>query len=490
MEKLTIWKQRWAALEAMMKALQVRLASEELAPYVRRPETLQSLLTGLQNFAQCQFAFLYDGFFDKKFFNLEPFSQNKYSADYALRVTLNQIAHDVDLIQRLTEQGTIARLKGNEQSKLLETLDKADCLAYAALKPMLRPSEQPLTVLTYFQKSINIRIIPYAPVVLIGIPITCRETARDFLAIPHEVGHYLYWYHVVTKQEGAQAQIIKKFLDPKPKRFPKPAQNKRGQVYENEPWQAWREEIFADIYGCLIGGPVMALSNQALQDQQPADLFFPTAQSDRMYPFPVARPYIYTQVLKKIDMVQTGEQLDKHWHAILCNEWGVQVGEQGELSHPRLTGFDMPGFLTFVDAMIDRVLPSIAPLSGANQESKRWSDKLPKVDDPAEFLFKQFEDSIAVLDDSAWPAPGEPTMKPEPDYQPIWVDFLCSRGYQVGKDIKAAKNLPKNWAELILADAPANSVTPLPFPGRTWEAVVDLDGWTTEGPGSPRATGG
>ncbi len=477
MEDFTIWKQRWAALDGMMEALQFRLTSAELAPYIRRPKTLESLLTGLRHFARCQFAFLYDGFGAQQFFRLKPFSKHKYSADYALRVTINQIAHDVDLLQRLTEQSTIAQLKGNAQAKqLLETLDKADRLAYAALKPMLGPTGQPLTVLTYFQKSVNVRIIPYAPVVLIGIPLTCLETARDFLAIPHEVGHYLYWYHVVTAQAGGQAVVIKKFLDP-----PQAAQNRSRPLEPQEPWQAWHEEIFADIYGCLIGGPVMALSNQTLQDQQPAHLFFPTPQSDHTYPFPVVRPYIYTQVLKKIDLTQTADQLNQHWRAILRKEWGVQVSDQDEFADPRLTSFDMASFLAFVDDLIDKVLQSITPQS-VKQASKYWSNPLTNADDPVELLFAEFEQSIAQLDDAIWSVPGEPPLKATANDQAVWLDFLTRRNYLVGNGIKAATHLPENWVEQALKGTPASDGARLDFDGWPWEAVVDLDGWTTEGP--------
>ena len=57
----------------------------------------------------------------------------------------------------------------------------------------------------------------------------------------------------------------------------------------------WQEEIFADIYGCLVAGPAIAKSFQ--------DLLFDNytlTESDGVHPIPLIRPYIYAKVLETI----------------------------------------------------------------------------------------------------------------------------------------------------------------------------------------------
>lgn len=473
MEDPMIWKQRWHALDEMMDALQIRVDAANLSASNRRPPILRTLLAGLRAFAKAQFAFFYDGFGAQKFIQLQP-GKLKYSTDYALRVTINQIADDIDLIQRLTEQCITAEVMGKAQSKLSKTLNQADRLAYDALQPMLNPQEPSLTVLTYFQKAVNVRIIPYAPVVLIGIPLTCLETAHDFLAIPHEVGHYLYWNHVVAKTKEAQPQIIKQFLK----------EELSTKFGKRELWRAWEEEIFADIYGCLVGGPVMALSNQALQSQQPMDMFFPKQRADGAYPFPVVRPYIYTQVLKKIGMAAIAAQLDDHWHQSLDKTWGIQVNSRDALAaHPRLAAFDMSRFLAFVDAMTDHVLQAILPITNVDQQSNRWFTPLG-ADEPVTRLYDQFA--------QAMPTRSVPDHKLASDYPQVWQNFLVDRRYEAAlriKEAKATNQFPNNWPDLALDEASEAAMAPVVIPGRPWKAVVELDGWTTEGPvGKPHSS--
>ena len=58
--------------------------------------------------------------------------------------------------------------------------------------------------LTYLQKSYETRVIPYAEVCLIGIPFTSVRLTEDLLAIPHEVGHYVFWNSHLKDQNGQE----------------------------------------------------------------------------------------------------------------------------------------------------------------------------------------------------------------------------------------------------------------------------------------------
>jgi hypothetical protein len=49
------------------------------------------------------------------------------------------------------------------------------------------------TAITYTWTTNTSRVIPYADVALIGLPISVLGNQEDVLAIPHEVGHFLFW---------------------------------------------------------------------------------------------------------------------------------------------------------------------------------------------------------------------------------------------------------------------------------------------------------
>lgn len=487
MEDLAVWKQRWDALETMIEALRNRFEAEEVKD-LKHLDTLRTLLDGLQDFAKCQFAFFFDGFGNNTFIKLDP--SDKYPADYTLRITVNQIAHDVDLIQRIGEQRTIMAGRQEAQRPLLETLDMADWLAAAALAPVLSAQAGPApVVLTYFQKSMNVRIIPYARVVLIGIPTTCLVAKRDFLAIPHEVGHYLYWCHTMVEdglpKSPYSSQLVKEFLDKK---------------FDQAPLHEWQEEIFADIYGCIVGGPVMGLSSQCTENEQPADWFI---QKDRAYPFAVIRPYIYIQVLAQMGMAKASQALSKRWEGILKNERAIEADQleseinkqlkaqwiaalsKGQTRDPAVEEiasqfaptFQLAAFQSFVEQVLKHVLTGLQPVI-----TKRWSEDI--ADGGAvETLFAQFETN---LQDPNWP----PQAVQEAAQRNSWQDFLVGRGYTVGRTIKAKTSeaktsevkLPEDWADQALADNAHGGGEWIKFTSDKWEAVVDLAGWATDGP--------
>lgn len=172
-----------------------------------------------------------------------------------------------------------------------------------ALQPVVgqgRLIKKETTAITYFQKTPDIRVIPYAPVALIGVPFTCTQCLRDLLAIPHEVGHYVFW-----RGEIGGKHIYEILYE---------------QVPRQHEWcRRWREEVFADVYGCLLAGPTMALDFQDLMLVKSRKRF---VSGDGTHPVPALRPYIYSQVLESMELGSWVEPLDKRWQACLSEREG------------------------------------------------------------------------------------------------------------------------------------------------------------------------
>lgn len=273
-----------------------------------RKQTIITLLVKLSEYAAKQYCFFVDGFYKKVALELlpnVPVKDSSFTKEYVFGRLIRQMSADLIIIQRAYND----RLHDDAKKSALQTADK---LAMMALKPAMDGGvdengnatrgliRKETTVLTYFQKSAQARTIPYAPVALIGIPLTCVDQVNnygDFLAIPHEIGHYVYWH-------GRFAQ------DPNEKSIIESAENELSRVSRathvalksktleevKEETRLWKEEIFADVYGCLVVGPAIAKKIQALLVDN-----YTLKQSDGVHPTPAIRPVIFTRVLKKLN---------------------------------------------------------------------------------------------------------------------------------------------------------------------------------------------
>lgn len=295
-----IWRQRWQALDETMRAIDRTLPSD-----IPKRQAIQSLLEGLRALAAEQV----------DYFLAEP-PPAAYSSEYALSLTLQQVSHDIEAIERAAHQRIASA------PEMREALDKADELAFQSLKPAIGRYLPAMTTLTYFQKSPGIRTLPYSFVALLGIPFTCAcfaaegNVSRDYLAIPHEAGHYLFWRGVVPEGEAQGLRFchaLRRLLQVRAPGFPETA-------YQ------WAEEIFADVYACLIAGPVLALDFQDLQFHHPPIAFM---ADDGRHPPPILRPEIHFQALRRMGLAGWADSLRERWQEHLAR---------------RLELFKTPGF--------------------------------------------------------------------------------------------------------------------------------------------------
>lgn len=268
-----VWDARFQALEtALSNYKQWLTAVQKPSP---RGDILLCLLQRLQDFAHWQFNF----FFYQGFASNRLATSDSRPPDYVYAALLDQVSIDFSVIQQAVAQC----LPGYGDPEMAKTLDITDRLAFLALQPSLTATAKPFyldpatTVVTYFKKNPSIRVIPYAPIALIGLPYTAIQVSKDWLSLPHEVAHYLY-RHAKDTQDGIG---VAKALEQQLKYLP-------HYVVR------WTEEIFADVYGCRVAGPAFADSGQALQQTFTLDEFF---ADDGEHPAPVLRPYIYQKAL-------------------------------------------------------------------------------------------------------------------------------------------------------------------------------------------------
>lgn len=291
-------------------------------PHIASSVTIVSLWKSLEKFSE-----KLENFFERGFEGSPPileFSPD-YSSRFVFRTISEQIGHDMELLHRALgqriiyhkpEQMAIPSESAENFEKVLLTLKVADWIAYhIALKPAIRAGFlPPTTVVTYFEKSLNSRVVPYAPVALIGFPFrnigainkimtTDSEQIEqsttqhslvfgDLLAIPHEVGHYVYWH---SSAHGSQLshQLHRYVLGHQP------------QWILN-----WLEELYADIYGYVIAGPVAALQlMEMLRSGSKSSLLF----DDGQHPIPVLRIYAAVDALEGIGLLKSAKSLEETW---------------------------------------------------------------------------------------------------------------------------------------------------------------------------------
>ena len=490
---------------------------------------LETLAQCLSIFAEKQFEFFWDGFGNHEKYRLNL--SREFPPNYVFRVTLEQVGEDLEVIRRAADQ--------RRSKKIAEKLEEADKLVWSALKPVVGPGklvedESPseasaspasyekkllpaTNVISYFQKSASIRVIPYAPVALIGAPFTAMSLPRDYLAIPHEAGHYVYRHGKVRVDEHGNVvdRVDKGELKPIPqvlgRKLLEQAERDRAmemkalgpnlwnQAYpewdeenpELEPFgpspryvRRWKEEIFADVYGCLVGGPVTALSFRDLMlqysrssvIQAPGEyLYGQFTEDDGVHPVPVLRPYVYTITLRAIESFSNGKlaqwanKLDEAWQAL------AQVQEAADF-RTRYAGSGIQ-YVSVAPTLLEvyRVVIEILKLLPLNDfVASRWSgqdNEVTTVDELySEFDGTRFDELIKTTKlnsapltcpDDLW----EQWVKKE-QFFPGFPDGLPNRSTTI--DPGKAQRLEELEQE----------------PRYTWNHVFLAGGWATKLPGA------
>ncbi len=300
---------------------------------------------------------------------------------HLFRTCFQQVAADHDLIQQALRQRMDHSSADNYLSAHAVDLLILDKLAIKAISPFRRlllhdsaPNAQ-LAIITFLSESTHIHLVPYSKrFILIGVsydrvpPAANLFDGEEFigknfynfelLAIPHEIAHYVYQHGKLAGK--SLIEVSKKF--------------------ENHPYYRWCEELFADVYGCIVGGPLAAISMQALLTSIDRDRAW---KDDEEHPTPVLRLFIMAEILRILgeielqqDAGQVGtahgyrfdviaDKLDEDWGKIL-NHWGYdQMGASGKERPARpLRVYSHDNSSLHLDTIVnvDRVIHTLRPI--------------------------------------------------------------------------------------------------------------------------------
>jgi len=324
-----------------------------------------SALKDFQKFAGTALAFFRDGFY------ADP-SRLKRSTQVppqvVLHTLLRELSTDLEIFQRSLQQ---RRLVNGQVSNHLFMLSVGDRVAAAALKPAFDAKllEQG-TVITHLGDDFDIRLVPYSPALLIEMPFTSGSVfagnairplpGHEHLALLHEVGHYVYHHGKIpntglTVEATLTGELFKQGIT--------------GGLAN------WLEELFADCYGLLVGGPVMAYSYQErLSQESPEALMVDTGD----HPISNLRPLIQSETLR---MIRAGSKvmyqiapglLDNNWHEFVDGkDLRNEVFQLQGVSRPISGGTIIMGLAP----IIQKILDVLAPLQ-AGTKFEPWSKDL------------------------------------------------------------------------------------------------------------------
>jgi hypothetical protein len=319
--KPSVWEIRLHALVQELDSLKADVAAQGVA--LPRSKVFIPLIEALRSFGIAHF-----NYFNHFFYDNTLNKSDNYPPDYVMRQVIVRIAEDIQVIRNCIDQRRPLANKPAVAVDAQAVLLTADKLAWAALQPAIEQNLLPnvTTAITYFQKDTTIRVIPYASVALIGIPITCLTNTIDYLATPHEIGHYVYWNSRLSKDAPAVQALIEK--DAKNDLILNMRTTLKAALSGEEKWtQRWIQEIFADSYGALVAQGAIALSFQDLENESSKTEFI---LDDSKHPLPVVRPDIYSDVIAYHDAGLAGN-LHKRWIGMVQKRQNsMPLDSQGE----------------------------------------------------------------------------------------------------------------------------------------------------------------
>ena len=339
------------------------------------------LLESLKKFADEGFSFFLDGYYNERDL---PVSAN-YPPRSVMRTIVSQVSVDLSVIQDAVNQRRRLNCRATQQAQTVAMADQLSSLALGlAIDAGYLPEET--FVITYLAKSIRSRLVPYADALLISVAYATMQSgihpSRDFLAIPHEIGHHLFW-------NGRHPDTTNMLRD---ELLSAAATAGIGP----EDWRLnWLEEIFADTYALLLAGPVIALDFQDMLDDDMSSHF---REDTDKHPIPEVRPFIQTEILRRLK--------DEHGHIIYAHEcdkldhnWSSWINKHPMRQKYPVRGVDekMTGraIVTAVDPLITVILDTLSAIVPTEREY----DGMEGSDDVSK-LYTEFQSNIMPDDDN------------------------------------------------------------------------------------------
>ena len=325
--------------------------------------------------------------------NWQPRRYRKYPPINLIREALRRASIDIEIAQRALVQRIGVQGIGRKLSKQANMLMVMDKIAFKALAPFRDRlgKDRAINPITYFSENTHIRRVPHTNnIILLGVSYAHIAAALDtevvaqqgqlpafeLMAIPHEVGHFIY-HHGTLKKEPDEKFVDYITEELKEKAVANPA---------IERYLDWTEEVFADVYGCYVSGVLTAIGLQALI-LTTSDHFM--EHDDGEHPVPIMRPFIISMILRKLakaklrtdGQISASDELDKNWASLLqYRGYMAEVASKLDYEHMWVTlrWDDHPHQRVTVQRVLDAVEPivdvSIALLKD-NACADTWSEQ-------------------------------------------------------------------------------------------------------------------
>lgn len=243
---------------------------------------------------------------------------DRHAVTWLVRACFKRLFTDIQIIDRaITQRSWQLTPDGKKQmgpqARALLVADKLAMIALAPAREMLpyQSAEHPILPITFFSQDTYIHHTPYRDdLLLIGmsfdhIMLGINEAdaqrahpAFELMAIPHEVGHYVY------KHGRLHGQPIEQIT---------------AQIFADYPQLlSWREEIFADAYSCVVAGSLSVLGLQALiASSENGNI----CANDGEHPTGEIRPFILTQILSQLHNELGDRYPNQNVSAQLAENW-------------------------------------------------------------------------------------------------------------------------------------------------------------------------
>lgn len=215
--------------------------------------------------------------------------------------------------------------------------------------------------------------------------------AFEIMAIPHEVGHYVYHHAKLPTSALDENRNRGTELDGKSNekfRFLDLVDTFQSDDGNPNLYRRWCEELFADVYGCMIAGPLCAIGLQAiLATGDTMKLWL----DDGEHPIPILRPYILSEILRKLtdksaihSFKKAPDALDTNWSNILRNRGFELLPNNADerpqwVKLPSSQRYHMEGVVNIdaamgeIEPIIDRYIELL--IDAANPTDKKTVDK-------------------------------------------------------------------------------------------------------------------
>jgi hypothetical protein len=505
------WGARLKALETFVDTLTKNYIDD--TSNNDRDVTIKPLLLRTKSFGRQIYTFFVNGAYPGYIIrNLPPDLEDpvdpKISVESIPTIILDQIAKDLSVFWNAFQQRIVAALTTRRPQPTIvsETLILADHLAWSAklmVDDYIR-GEETTTVLSLLEARAQVRLVPYAPIAVIGIPMTAvryfgsseettdnkAQSAKEFLGIPHEFAHYVYWYGKVPNTD----KLLRECLQVKLAALA----TAQGHNAEHARVGNWVEEIFADVVGCLIGGPAVALSLQEMMAGGNITDFY---TDNGAHPINTVRPFILTQTLRQMEMDDIAEQLQKQWKDKLMNlQKDIAQLAAIDLSSKEPTDWVFPVFvqekqedpirLKTLDDVIRQILALVKPTSLESSSCWTRGDSGSVAG-----LYKEFYDYIEdhyIQAGALKRLPQEMNQGLTESLPPFGntVASLLSTKSQVDLQ-EAAQNISQpSWQEIVSegAEKITEAAYSLEISADVWNELLTFGGWTSEIDRSPRLT--